>query len=75
MQSKIEITEILGPADWIVFSLVFLATIGSVIYGQWLKSRSVSSEKESFLDLLLMGRQLTLPMFLRRLAQCPIVVG
>jgi len=65
LQNKIELTEILTGLDWIVFGLVLLSTAGAVIYGARIKSKEVKDSKEkSFLDLLLMGRQLTLPLFI-----------
>lgn len=46
--------------------MVILVTIASVIYGQSLKQRNLN-EAESYLDLLIMGRRLTLPLFVATL--------
>jgi SSS family solute:Na+ symporter len=66
MKSKIDILEHLTSLDWIVFFFIIILTIGSVLYGQGLKNKK-SSERESFIDLMLMGRSLTLPMFIATL--------
>ena len=65
-QTKIDILNYLSALDWLVFSLVILATIGAVFYGNSLKKKN-SNEEESFVDLMLMGRSLTLPMFIATL--------
>lgn len=59
----------LSLLDKVVFILIILLTLASVIYGNKLKKRSSSrnGEKENFLDILIMGRQLTLPMFVATL--------
>jgi len=66
---SIDFRSIISTADWIVFFAVLLLTLASVIYGQSLKkkSRHRGDENYNFLDLLLMGRQLTLPMFVATL--------
>lgn len=64
---KIDFWSFLSPLDIAIFALVLLATAASVIYGQYLKNRAHQKEKESFLDLLILGRQLTLPMFVATL--------
>ena len=56
------IPDLLHITDYIVFSLITLTTIGFVIWGN-LKKTKTTNEKENFLDLMLMGRKLTLPMF------------
>ena len=61
---------ILTKIDWIVFFSILILTIAAIIYGQYRKKRQkkITSDKElAFLDLLLMGRQLTLPMFVATL--------
>ena len=61
---------ILTKVDWIVFFSILILTIAAVVYGQYRKKRQKkgASDKEiAFLDLLLMGRQLTLPMFVATL--------
>ncbi len=69
LKTSIEYSEVLTTLDWVVFFIVLLVTIGSVIYGQLKKSEEVDEENEkaNFLDLLLMGRQLTLPLFIATL--------
>lgn len=54
----------LSPVDWIVFFGVLALTLLSVVYGQRLKK---VSQEESVLELLLMGRSLTLPLFVATL--------
>ncbi len=54
--------------DWIVFFLVLLSTFAAIIYGQLKKSKSPDSDEEDgLLDILLMGRKLTLPLFIATL--------
>lgn len=69
MKTKIVFSEILTTLDWVVFFLVLIVTLASVVYGQIKKSDEVDENNESanFLDLLLMGRQLTLPLFIATL--------
>ncbi|KQC06806.1 MAG: sodium:phosphate symporter [Candidatus Cloacimonas sp. SDB] len=65
-----EYKSILNSLDWFVFFLVLILTIASVIYGQSIKKRRTSRETDAdyaFLDLLLMGRKLTLPLFVATL--------
>ncbi|GAB4010698.1 MAG: hypothetical protein Fur0010_03900 [Bdellovibrio sp.] len=67
--SKIQFLDVLSLLDWVVFALVLIATFAAVIWGQMRKHREVpeDSEELNFLDLLLMGRKLTLPMFVATL--------
>jgi SSS family solute:Na+ symporter len=58
---------ILTKTDWIVFFLILILTIAAVIYGQYKKKKLKDNKEPAFLDLLLMGRQLTLPMFVATL--------
>lgn len=67
MISHSALVHFLSPVDWIIFFAVLLATFASVIYGQRLKSNLSESEKLSTLELLLMGRKLTLPLFVATL--------
>jgi solute:Na+ symporter, SSS family len=64
MNSSLDVSSVLTRLDWIVFSLVLLVTLGSVLYGNFIKKKTIKNEDDSFLDLLLMGRRLTLPMFI-----------
>ena len=66
MKTNPVITDILSTTDYMAFILVAIGTLAFVYYGQLKKSKS-SSEKESFMDLMLLGRQLTLPMFVATL--------
>jgi len=66
----VDYKTILSKLDWFVFFGVLLLTFLSVIYGQYLKKKkgNISDNNEiHFLDLFLMGRQLTLPMFVATL--------
>jgi solute:Na+ symporter, SSS family len=67
--NTIDFRSIISTADWIVFFGVLFITLASVIYGQSLKKKSKhkGDKNHNFLDLLLMGRQLTLPMFVATL--------
>jgi SSS family solute:Na+ symporter len=67
MVSHSEILPFISTIDWIVFFAVLGLTLGSVLYGQSLKSKLTTTEKESPLELLLMGRRLTLPLFVATL--------
>jgi len=63
----VDYKTILSKLDWFVFFGVLLLTF---IYGQYLKKKkgNISDNNEiHFLDLFLMGRQLTLPMFVATL--------
>jgi SSS family solute:Na+ symporter len=59
-----EIVKLISTFDWIVFSTVLVVTIISVFYGHHLKKKG---EQNTPLEVLLMGRQLTLPMFIATL--------
>lgn len=64
MKETIKISETLYSLDWMVFGGVLLLTLGAVIFGNWRQRRfSKNTEEMKLLDLLLMGRQLTLPLF------------
>jgi len=67
--STIDFKSVITTLDWIVFFSVLLITLAAVIYGQSLKKKNKQQGDEdyNFLDLLLMGRQLTLPMFVATL--------
>lgn len=60
------ISNVLTPLDITVFILLTLTTLGFVFWGHLKKSKH-KTEDESFLDLMLMGRRLTLPMFIATL--------
>lgn len=64
MKDSIIIYEFLFPADWGVFGAVLLLTLAAVLVGNWRQHRVVEKgEAAKLLDLLLMGRRLTLPLF------------
>lgn len=67
MNSKANLIDYLDWSDWAVFLMVLGATLASVLYGQSLKSRKSEDGKETILELLLMGRKLTLPIFVATL--------
>jgi len=69
-KTQISFMETITAVDWAVFIGCIILTGLSVIFGQRLKWRNASkdiNEEESFLDLLIMGRQLTLPLFVASL--------
>jgi solute:Na+ symporter, SSS family len=59
--------QFLNVYDWIIFFAVLLATLLSVAWGQKLKKKLPQSEQLSTVELLLMGRSLTLPIFVATL--------
>jgi SSS family solute:Na+ symporter len=67
MVSHSSLLQFLDVVDWIVFFAVLVATICSVIWGQKLKNDLPASDKMSTVELLLMGRSLTLPIFVATL--------
>lgn len=67
MVSHAQLIQHLSTLDWIVFFAILILTIASVFYGQWQKNKLSSSEKNSAVELLLMGRRLTLPLFVATL--------
>lgn len=70
---EVSFSEIVTPLDWAVFVVVQIVTVGAVVYGHLRKRRqqrqaaAVSDESVNVIDLLLMGRQLTLPLFVATL--------
>ncbi|MFG1485751.1 sodium:solute symporter [Halobacteriovorax sp. RZ-2] len=65
MNNSIDLFQSLSSLDLFIFFAILGLTIASVIYGQYRMNKS--TEKESFLDLLIMGRRLTLPLFVATL--------
>lgn len=63
-QPEVNILKVINTADIIVFLLVLVATVSAVIYGQMCRQKNGSK----LLDYMLMGRQLTLPLFVATLA-------
>lgn len=64
LQSELELNSILSPLDWFVFTAVLVATIGLVVWGNLKLSQADDSVEAGILDYLLMGRRLTLPLFI-----------
>lgn len=67
MVSHANLIQHLDFSDWLVFFLILALTIGSVLYGQRQKNKLSEAERNSTLELLLMGRRLTLPLFVATL--------
>jgi SSS family solute:Na+ symporter len=67
MVSHSELLQFISLTDWVVFFLVLALTLAAVFYGQALKARLSDSEQNSPLELLLMGRRLTMPLFVATL--------
>jgi SSS family solute:Na+ symporter len=67
MISHSSLLQFLNVYDWLIFFAVLVATLLSVIYGQRVKNKLSESEKLSTIELLLMGRSLTLPIFVATL--------
>lgn len=63
MLPKLKIVSYLTAADWWVFGLVLALTFAAALYGNYRKKRP----KNKALDYLIMGRQLTLPLFVATL--------
>ncbi len=63
MKSNITMAEEVILLDWIVFALILILTFGFVIIGN-ARQRKNQSESLSIIDHLVMGRQLTLPLFI-----------
>lgn len=57
----------LNLTDWIVFFLVLFITFISILWGQRIKNKLPENQKNSTLELILMGRSLTLPLFVATL--------
>lgn len=64
--NQLDLAKLMTPLDWTIFAIVLLLTAASVIFGNRQKKSQIKSntEEESFLDLLIMGRKLTLPLFI-----------
>jgi SSS family solute:Na+ symporter len=68
MDEDVNIANLLGPADWCVFGLVLAITLAAVLWGQRLKSSEApAGDDAGLIDLLVMGRKLTLPLFIATL--------
>ncbi len=62
MLSELKTVTYFQPLDWVVFAGVLFATAAAAVYGSW-RLKKTRNQKPSTLDYLLMGRQLTLPLF------------
>ena len=62
-KSALNLSETITRLDWIVFSLVAVVTTLAVVFGHLRKRNRSLASGATVIDLLLMGRQLTLPMF------------
>ncbi len=71
MKNSIQLLDYISTLDWIVFGYLVIITMISILYGQHLKVSHAKNEREkereTFLDHLIMGRQLTLPLFVATL--------
>ena len=60
-----KLSTLLSTLDLFVFCLILFITLGFIIFGHL--RRQTNGEKETLLDLMLMGRKLTLPLFVATL--------
>ena len=65
MLPQLKTVSYFQPLDWAVFAGVLVATACAAFYGSWRLKKN--KNKPSALDYLLMGRQLTLPLFVATL--------
>jgi SSS family solute:Na+ symporter len=65
--SVIDIYSVVTVLDWGVFFFILLATLAAVVVGQSRRRKLASKEELDFVDYLLMGRRLTLPLFVATL--------
>src|SRR5690606_8645886 len=67
MISHSTLLQFLNLTDWVVFFIILLLTFACVYWGQSLKNKLSEEDKMSTVELLLMGRKLTLPLFVATL--------
>ena len=67
MVNELKTVSYFQLADWLVFGAVLLATVAAAAYGHFRLHQSQQKENPSPIDHLLMGRQLTLPLFVATL--------
>ena len=67
MVSHADLLQYITPVDWVIFFLVLGVTLASILYGQSLRAKLPEAEKNNTLELLLMGRKMTLPFFVATL--------
>tara|TARA_B110001469_G_scaffold18756_1_gene19233 strand:+ start:24275 stop:25720 length:1446 start_codon:yes stop_codon:yes gene_type:complete len=65
----LEVANSIVPLDWLVFAVIIGITLGAVVLGEYRKRTTLANvdEETRLLDILLMGRRLTLPMFIATL--------
>ncbi len=64
IKPTITFNALFSTFDWIVFLLILFITVSVIIYGNRLRKKDGKENKqETFLDHLVMGRKLTLPLF------------
>lgn len=66
MKSELNVPALLSTLDYFVFFAVACVTLLFIFIGQKKKATNLT-ESDSFMDLMLMGRKLTLPMFIATL--------
>ena len=62
-KSTIKVLDYFSTADYLVFGFVLFLTIAFVLYGHYKRKNS----GDKFVDYMLMGRRLTLPLFIATL--------
>ncbi len=67
MVNELKTVSYFHLADWLVFGAVLAATVLAAAYGHFRLKKTEQKDKFSALDYLLMGRQLTLPLFVATL--------
>lgn len=67
MLNELKTVSFFHWADWLVFTGVLGITFAAALYGNWRRKKTKPSKRMSTLDYLLMGRQLTLPLFVATL--------
>jgi SSS family solute:Na+ symporter len=63
IQPEIQLREIITLTDWCVFFGVLALTFAAIVYGHY-KRKNIATDEAGLLDYLIMGRQLTLPLFI-----------
>lgn len=66
-QNEIDVWNTISKLDVFIFVFIILLTAASVVFGHYYKRKINESEQESMIDYLIMGRKLTLPMFVATL--------
>ncbi len=67
MLSELKTVSYFSWADWLVFAGVLGVTFAAALYGNLRRKKTPQSNEMGALDYLLMGRQLTLPLFVATL--------